>query len=208
MSSYNLKYAITLEVTVGSMGVVDDGDGLFHKDFTVPAFKVASAMLNIAGVNQRRIGDESGASVHVVNATTLRLKWFGDPNQPEGLLHDDATDLDEIISVAVEIFDLNELGNSLNELLFRMTRALGYLGENILQDKLHYDDAGNLDHYRLRIFDTRAHCEAATPDTDNVAMEPGELARVSMDQEIEMAKNDRALLIRVLTDVATTPGLT
>lgn len=208
MSSYTLTYAATLTVTVGTSGVVDDGNGLFHKDFTVPAFKPASAMINQA-VAQRRIGDEYGAKVKALDETTLRMTWFGDPGETEGLLNDESTGLDEIIAVDVEIFDLNAIGNAFNELLFRSLRILGYLGENVMQDLIETDDAGNVVQYRLRLFDTRAHCEAAKPDKpDGSSMQTGELARILMNQDIEISKNDRSLLLRVLTDVITTPGLT
>ncbi len=208
MSDYNMVYRASISVTVGSADVVDDGDGAFHKDFALPSpVKTGSTFLT-QSCRYRRIGDEYGATVRLFDEETLRMEWYGDPLTDEGLLNDESTGLDEIITCTVEVFDLEELGDELKELLFYAVRVLAYLGENIIQDLLEYDDAGNLVSYRLRTFNSKVNCEAATPDIDaGDALETGELARVTMSQDIEMSKNDRALLLRVLTDVAATPGV-
>lgn len=208
MSDYNMVYRTELSVTVGSADVVDDGDGAFHKDFALPApIKLGSAFLTQA-CRYRRIGDEYGATVRLFDEETLRMAWYGSPDETEGLLNDESTGLDEIITVAVEVFDLEEMGDELKEILFQGLRVLGYLGENVMQDLLDYDDAGNLVTYRLRVFDTRANCEAATPELpDGQALQTGELARVTMNQDIVPDRNDRELLTRVLTDVLATPGV-
>lgn len=207
MSNYSLVYRTTLTVTVGTSGVVDDGNGRFHKDFTIPAVKVGTTFVN-QNPTYRRIGDEYGATVKLLNATTLRMSWYGMPGTTEGLVNDESTGLDEIMEVECEVFDLNAVGNDLKELLFRMARTLGYLGENVMNDLIEYDNAGNVVQYRLRLFDTKVHCESATPDRpDGSSMQTGELARITMSQDIDIGKNDRALLMRVLTDLIATPGV-
>lgn len=208
MVDYNMVYRTNLSVTVGTSGVVDAGNGLFYKDFTLPAaVKLGSTFIQ-QSCRYRRIGDEYGATVELFDEDTLRMKWYGDPNTTEGLLNDESTGLDEIMDVAVEVFDIEELGDDLQEILFRATRTLAYLGENVVQDLLEYDQAGNLVEYRLRTFDSRANAEGCTPDLpQGEALETGELGRVLMSQDIEMDKNDRSLLMRVLTDVLATPNV-
>lgn len=206
MADYSLAYRTSLTVTVGSAGVEDDGDGAFHKDFTIPQQVMGESFLNVQ-IRERRIGDEYGASVEWIDSVTLRMKWFGDPGTTEGLLNDESTGLDEIIVAQVEIMKLAEFMTDVKEILFQGLRTLGYLGENVMQDLLEYDNAGNLVSYRLRIFQSRATLEAATPDRpDGSDLQTGEISRVTMTQDILLSKNDRALLLRVLTDVAETPG--
>lgn len=207
MSTYSCVYRTTLSVTVGTTGVVDDGNGAFHKDFTIPATKVGTTWLNQAN-RSRRLGDEYGATVELVSATVLRMRWYGDPDAPEGLVNDETTTLDEIVAVYVEAFDLSPIGDDLKELLFRTLRIVSLLGENVINDLIIPDDAGNVVQYRLRLFDSRPNAEAATPDLpDGNAMETGELSRITMSQDIDIGKNDRALLMRVLTDIIATPGV-
>lgn len=203
MADYSLMYRTTLRVTVGSSGVVGpDADDGYYKDFTIP--EVALGMAKVESeIKYRRIGDEYGASVKFQDNVTLRLSWYG------LLQNDEATGLDEIISADVEVQDLDGALSDVKEILFRAQRILGYLGENTVQDLLEYDAAGNVVSYRLRVFDSRTNAEACTPDRpDGSSLQTGELARVTMSQDIVMAKNDRALLIRVLTDVLDTPGNT
>jgi len=205
-ADYTLAYRTELSVTVGSADVVDDGDGAFHKDFTIPQQNPDTAILHYHP-RERRIGDSYGATVEWVDNVTLRLRWLGDPDQPEGLLNDESTGLDELIAVRVEVFDLNDFFVDMNTINFKLSRVLGYLGENVLQDLIDYDAAGNVVSYRLRIFNTRSAAEAATVDNASDDLEAGELCRVTMSQDIVMAKNDRQSLLRVLTDLLdTVPG--
>jgi len=136
--------------------------------------------------------DYRGATVRLVDATTVEMSWDGG-----------ALLTGETITATYEVFDVEDMGDDLKEILFRLTRLLGYAGENVRQDLLSYDDPGNMIMYRLRVFDTRANAEASTPDLpDGEDLETGELARVRMTQEILASQNDRTGMIRVLTDVA------
>jgi hypothetical protein len=199
-----------LKVTVGDAGLVNNGDGSWYKNFTLPApVKPGSTFIQQA-CRESRIPalpepaltlEHRGAAVELFDANTVRLRW-------NGALATDIEAGNETISVAIEVFDLDNLGDDIQELLFRTARALGYLGENVMNDLLLYDQAGNVVQYRLRVFSSRTNCEAATPDLpDGSAMQTGEYARVTMNQDIEISKNDRALMLRVLTDIIATPGV-
>lgn len=202
MADYSVMYRTTLTVTVGSTGVIDDGGGAFHKDFTIPEVVLGESKIH-QRMRERRIGDSYGATVEFFDNVTLRMRWYNDG----ALVNDEATGLDEIISVNVEVEDLDPVLSDLKEMLFDLLRIKGYLGENVIQDLLEFDAAGNIVTYRLRVFDSRTNAEAATPDRpDGSSMQTGELSRVTMSQDIVMSKNDRALLMRVLTDVIATPG--
>lgn len=135
-----------------------------------------------------------GAFMRILNATTVRLEWDG------------ALVAGETIEAHYEAFDMENLGDDVKELLFRLQRMLAYLGENLLQDSIQYDDAGNMVSYRLRLFNTKTNAEAATVDTPG-GLETGELSRQTVTQDINFAKNDRLSLIRVLTDLLATPGV-
>jgi hypothetical protein len=135
-----------------------------------------------------------GACVRILDATHVRLEWNG------------TLAAGETIDACFEVFDIENLGDDIKEILFRNERILGYLGENIVQDTLIYDDAGNMTSYRLRVFDSKVNAEAATVDFVGV-LQTGERARVTMTQDINFRKNDRLSLIRVLTDVLVTPGV-
>ena len=209
MSDYSLIYRTVLTVTEGDSGLVDAGGGLWYKEFTIPAVNTGTAKVD-AEVAESRIPslpepdltlEHRGAFVQLYSATKLRLYW-------RGALSVDPEAGQEAISARVEVFDLDTVINEILELDFKLARLLGYLGENVMQDLLEYDDAGNLVQYRLRLFDTKVNAEAATPDrADGSALQTGELARVTMSQDIEISKNDRALLMRVLTDIIATPGV-
>lgn len=135
-----------------------------------------------------------GAFMRLLNATTVRLEWDG------------ALVAGETIEAHYEAFDLENLGDDVKETLFRLQRMLAYLGENLLQDVIVYDDAGNMVSYRLRLFNSKVNAEAATVDTPG-GLETGELSRQTVTQDINFAKNDRLSLIRVLTDLLATPGV-
>lgn len=137
------------------------------------------------------------ATMRLLNATTVELSWDGG-----------ALATGETIVAAYDVEDFNDVGNDFKEVLFRLSRVLGYLGENTRQDLITYDDPGNMILYRLRIFDTKAHAESSTinlPDGED--LENGELARVRMTQAILASQNDRTGMIRVLTDLLATPGV-
>lgn len=136
-----------------------------------------------------------GANVRIVDTTTVRLEWDG------------TLAAGETIDAAFEVFDIENLGDDVKEILFRGQRVLAYLGENQIQDNLSKDDAGNIIAYRLRVFTDKASADAATIDTPG-GLEAGELARVDMTQTVPVDNNDRTNLKRVLTDVLTpTPGV-
>lgn len=136
------------------------------------------------------------ATVRILDANTVRVEW-------DGTLADGET-----IDVAWEVWDIAPLGDDIKEILFRLLRVLGYLGENCRQDLLQYDDAGNVVRYRLRIFDSREHAEASDLDLpEGSGLQDGELARAVVTQDIDAGKNDRIDLMQVLDTVIPTPGV-
>lgn len=134
------------------------------------------------------------AFLRILNATTVRMEWDG------------TLAVGETIEAHFEVFDMENLGDDVKELLFRLQRMLAYLGENLLQDLIIFDDAGNMVSYRLRAFNSKVNAEAATVDTPG-ALETGELARQTVTQDINFARNDRLSLVRVITDLLATPGV-
>lgn len=137
-----------------------------------------------------------GATARILDANTVRVEW-------DGTLADGET-----IDVAWEVWDIAPLGDDIKEILFRLLRVLGYLGENCRQDLLQYDDAGNVVRYRLRIFDSREHAEASDLDLpEGSGLQDGELARAVVTQDIDAGKNDRIDLMQVLDTVIATPGV-
>lgn len=137
-----------------------------------------------------------GASVRILNSTTVRMEWDG------------TLAAGETIDAAYDVFDLENFGDDMKEALFRLQRLLGYQGENCVQDNITYDDAGNMTAYRLRVFSSKTNAEAATLDLeDGEALETGELVRIQVTQDINIGTNDRLSLYRVLTDLLATPGV-
>jgi hypothetical protein len=209
VADYNLVYRAVLTVTAGDSGITLSG-GLYGKNFALPsAVKPSSTFIN-QRVAESRVPslpeptltlEHRGAFVRLVNANTVRLEW-------KGALVTDPEAGPETISAYAEVYDLESVGDDIKEMLFRQQRALGYLGENALQDLIQYDDAGNMVTYRLRLFATADNASNATPDLPNGEdLETGELARMTMSQEILTSKNDRVQLIRLLTDLLATPGV-
>ena len=135
-----------------------------------------------------------GATVRLLDANTVRVEWDG------------TLAAGETIDVAYEVWDIAPLGDDLKEILFRCQRILGYLAENMVQDMVIADQAGNIVQYRLRVFDTDVHAEAAKINWE-AGMQTGELARVQVTQAIDITTNDRKSLIKVLDTVAATPGI-
>lgn len=112
----------------------------------------------------------------------------------------------EELVVAYEVYDLDDVVDKMNEQLYRLTRVLGLLGENALKDLISRDDAGNEVSWRLRVFDTKAHAEAATVDLpDGESLETGELCRVLQTREIIVDVNDETSVLMTRTDLAATP---
>lgn len=204
------------------------------KDVTVTAVDLAKAKASLT-FKEKRTNNRSGITVKFLNTTTLRFQFdtiaAGDTLDAEWLVEENVDYKDatvrlasdtqvelawdggallagETITASYDVWDLSNFGNDMKEVLFRLARVLAYHGENTIQDLITYDDPGNVIQYRLRVFDTRAHAEACTPDLpDGQDLETGELARVRMTQEILASQNDRTLLTRVLTDLLATPGV-
>lgn len=138
-----------------------------------------------------------GATVRLLNATTLRIEW--DLQLVAG----------ETIDVSWEVVDQDEIGDMLLETQFRLERALAELGENHLQDLVVRDSMRNVIQYRLRTFRTKELTEAATPEiSDGSDLEEGEISRRTVTIEIDPYTNDRKTLVSVLDRLMDTPGLT
>lgn len=137
------------------------------------------------------------ATLRLFDASTVHLTWTG------------TLQVGETIEASYDVFDIENVGDDLKEILFRERRILAYLGENLLQDLLVYDDPGNLVSYRLRGFDTAANMALATKDISGAApLQAGEDFRVTVTQDIRTDKNDRILLTKTLTNLLTpTPGV-
>ncbi len=134
------------------------------------------------------------ATLRILDPDNVRLEWDGTLVAGESIV------------ASFDVWDIENFGDDIKELLFRLQRIAGYLGENCVQDELTYDDAGNLTKFRLRLFDSKVNAEDATADTVG-GLETGETARVDISQTIRIDKNDRILLLKVLTDLIVTPGV-
>lgn len=137
-----------------------------------------------------------GVNVRLTTPTNVEVSW------DKGTLL-----VGESIDVAFEVFDIENLGDDIKEILFRQVRLLGYAGENSMQDLLAYDTQGNMLTFRVRTFDDKVNLDAATPGVTG-ALETGELSRVTFTQTILVGKNDRTLATEGLTDVAANPDIT
>jgi hypothetical protein len=129
-----------------------------------------------------------GATVRILDTDTVRLEW-------DGTLVGTET-----IDAQFELYDIENLGDDIKEILFRQLRILGFHGENVVQDLIKYDDAGNPVTYRLRPFNSKVNADAATleiPDGD--PLQTGELTRVSVVQDFNIETNDRKSIIMTLT---------
>lgn len=131
------------------------------------------------------------ATVRLLNTTTVRMEWDG------------TLAAGETIEASFDVFDLENFGDDIKEILFRLQRILG---DNMLQDSILLDNAGNMTQFRLRFFDSQANAAAATPDFTG-GLQTGETARVTLTQDINVATNDRKSLLKVRTDVIATPGV-
>lgn len=199
MSDYSLIQRGVVTMAVGEVSPKDV--------VLVTAVKLTSAKVEISLAEARFPDpvldlDYRGVTARLLNSTTLRFEWKGT------LATDPATGGSESIAVAWEVFDIENMGDDVKETLFRLQRILGYLGENCVQDLITYDDAGNMTQYRLRSFASKSTAEAATIDLpQGQALETGELSRVLITQDLEIAKNDRLSLVKVITDILATPGV-
>lgn len=139
---------------------------------------------------------ELGATARLLNTTTLRVEW------------DRALEDDETITVAYEVIDLDDVGDSLLEVLFRLQRVLGFQGENSIQDLQTYDGAGNPTGFRVRVFATEADTENATVKIDEgSALEDGELSRYQVVINWNAGANRPDSTIAVRTHLAPTPEI-
>ena len=138
-----------------------------------------------------------GARAYLIDATHIGLAWDGG-----------ALEADEAIDVRYTIFDLESLGDDLKEIIFKGDRALGYLGENLIQDLPTVDDAGNPVTYRLRVFDTAANANLCTLNkAADSAFDTGELSRVNVTADYSFPKGDIKSRTFILEDVVETPGV-
>ena len=199
MSSYNLVHRGVVTVTVGDTS---------PKDIALPSPVKPGSAIVLHTLRESRLPDPvldldyRGATIRLLDANTLRLEWNGT------LSTDPETGGVETITASYEVFDLENLGDDVKEILFRLQRLLGYQGENALEDGIVYDDAGRKTQFRLRVFDSAASVNAATENIpDGSPLETGELARVTVTQDFDNPRNDRILVAAVRDVLAATPGV-
>lgn len=205
----------------------------------ITAVVLANSELRNLGIRDDRAGNARGASLKLASTTSVELAWDGviaasetidaefevvEHREEQGAtvrLIDEASVIKvevswdgtlvsgETIDVSYEVFDLENFGDDMKEVLFRLQGILGYLGENLIQDLITHDQGGNLTQYRMRLFDTKANTEAATPDIVlGSPLETGEIRRVLITQTIVKRKNVRAGLRKTLELVLSpTPGV-
>lgn len=221
------------ELVQAGVETVSSG-GTSPVNVTITAVDVAASTVQIS-VRENRDGVAHGVTARLTSSTNLRIEFYGTVDAAENIevawqvieskpqrgatarLFDENTvriawdgtlATGETIDVNWEVWDFNDVGNDLLEILFRELRILAYLGENLVTDLLTYDDAGNIVTCRLRIFDTKAHAETCIFDLPiGSGLEDGELARAQIVQEIDKPTNNRTALIRTLEEVADTPGV-
>ena len=137
-----------------------------------------------------------GATVRLLDTTHVRMEWDG------------SLTTGETIDCAFDVYDLDDVGDELLELDFKLLRLLGFAGENSIQDALDYDQAGNPTIFRIRTFDTKAHRLAATAGiADEDDLETGELSRVKVTLTWPVGKNRPSLIVSDLLDSAPAPGV-
>ncbi len=134
------------------------------------------------------------ATIRLLDADTVRVEW------------DAQLEAGESIVVSYEAFDVEDLGDDLKEILFRLQKVLGIQGENSLQDLQTYDQAGNPTSFRVRVFDTQADAEAATVDLPvGDALEDGELSRYLVTLDWSTGRNRPISVLSVRTHLLATP---
>jgi hypothetical protein len=133
----------------------------------------------------------------------IQISWTDNSGTPTSAIASD-----EQIDVTYEIWDIENLGDDIKELLFRGQLILGHLLENVVQDGIVVDTAGNMVAWRRRVFSTKANAEAAERDVpDGDALATGELVRVKFTQTINFQNNEREELQAVVLAKASTPGV-
>jgi hypothetical protein len=137
------------------------------------------------------------ATIRLLDVDTVRVEW------------DTALEAGETITVSYEVYDVEDLGDSLQEILFRLQKMLAIQGENSITDLHTYDDAGNPTQFRVRAFDTKDDAEAATIDLPaGDALQGGELSRYLVTLDWSTAKNRPLSILSVRTHLLTpTPGV-
>ncbi len=188
MAVFNLVQKVFISATTA--------DGAGPKDVTIPtAIKLGSAY-PVPSVRDNRTGSERGATIDIFDANTVRMSW-------DGVLG--AT---ETIDATVFIFDIENLGDDLKEILFRLQRVLGYHGENTVQDLIAFDEPGNIITYRLRLFKDKAAAEDATIDNkESLGLEAGEIAQIKVTADYDQRNNDRISLVETLENLGDTPDI-
>jgi hypothetical protein len=106
-----------------------------------------------------------------------------------GVLNFDSDIYAAINSVANE--RLVWIRNDIEQVLFpRTERMLNFLGENLFIDDFEHDAAGNITGMRLRGFNNKANCEAATAGVTDT--ETGENMTVNISQSHDLPRNLRS----------------
>jgi len=204
----------------------------------ITAVVLASSELRNLGIRDDRAGNARGGTLKLASTTSVELDWDGTIAAGETidagfeviehreeigatirLINEAGVDkveaswdgtlvTDETITISFEVFDLDNFGDDMKEVLFRLQGVLAYLGENLMQDLIQIDNPGNLVSYRMRAFESADKLAAATKDiTAGSPLEDGEIRRVDVIQTIVKKKNVRSILEKSLSLVAPTPGV-
>ena len=144
-----------------------------------------------------RLLSRQGATIRLLDEDTVRAEW------------DTALESGETITISYEVYDLENLGDDLKEILFRLQKILGIQGENSIQDLQTYDNPGNPTSFRVRVFDSEASAEDATIDLpEGGALEAGELSRYKVTLDWDGGRNRPKSILSVRTHLLTpTPGV-
>lgn len=164
------------------------------QDVVIPtAVKLGSTFIS-SSIRDSRAGNARGATIRLLDETHVRIEWDG------------ALAGGETLTVSYEVYDFDNIGDDLKELIFRADRALGLLGSNLVKDLPVYNDAGVMTGWRLRVFDTKVNAQAATIDTLG-GLQAGELERISVTKDPSIGLNKLKSLVGVRDLVAPTPGV-
>ena len=133
-----------------------------------------------------------GATLHLLDEDTVRAEW------------DTELEAGETITISYEVYDLENLGDDLKEILFRLQKVLGIQGENSIQDLQTYDQAGNPTSFRVRVFDSEDSVDDATIDLpEGDALETGELSRYKVTLDWDGGRNRPKSIVSVRTHLLT-----
>lgn len=191
MSDYTL-------IKVGTTTIVPTDTSPKNVSFSGAPIKTSSAY-PVATISETRLGNELGARVLIKDALSLDIHFKVTP-LPAG----------EEIVVSWYVFDIENLGDDLKELLHRAQILLGYLGENVIMGNVSIDGQGNFSQYYVRTFDTKTNADAATTNLTDPELDgpdAGELTRFRFTQTIDRPTNERSAMKRVLIFKAATPGV-